>query len=316
MAGRGWLIRLWRKNYSPIILAIHPLRPGDRRVLGAKGDNQGMVLLLALLALATILVTSLTVGSLVMRQLRLTTSADRAVVAYYAAESGLEQGLYLWRQEGLKGSQLTVSSSSPVSLISSQGQWWRDSQETQSTLITTLKPDEVKQIDLFDPAASLDDSPKAKSLKISWDPTATACVNQGQEWLELSWSSWGGAASDFDVQRRYINHSQIAASPGQAVIININNVGQPNYVNYRLRLKALYGGICNLQLTAYSETDGNGSVYALPARITISTTGQQADTRQALSITVPQFAPSSDVFDYTIFSQCSILKGNISETCP
>lgn len=275
-----------------------------------------MVLLLALLILATILVTSLTVGSIVLRQLKVTTSTDRGIVAYYAAESGLEQGLYLWRQEGQKGSDLQVSSANPVDLAASHSSWWRDGQETESTYTATLKQNQTVQLDLFDPASSLDSQTKAQSIKIGWDTATADCPGQGSEWLEVSWSNWGGVGSAVEAQRRFVNHSQIVSSPDQTVIININNISQPSLVNYRLRLKALYADICNLTVTAYRGTDGSGGVYNLPARLTISATGRLLDTRQALSVTVPQFAPQLSLFDYTIFSQCSILKGNLTENCP
>ncbi len=275
-----------------------------------------MVLLLALLILATILVTSLTVGSIVLRQLKVTTSTDRGIVAYYAAESGLEQGLYLWRQEGQKGNALQVTSANPVALAASRSFWWRDGQETESAYAATLKQNQTVQLDLFDPTLSLDSQTKAQSIKIGWEAAAGGCPGQGSEWLEVSWSNWGGAGSALDVQRRFVNHSQIVSSPGQAIIININNASQPSLVNYRLRLKALYADICNLTLTAYRGTGGEGEVYNLPARLTISATGQLLDTQQALSVTVPQFAPQLGLFDYTVFSQCSVLKGNLTENCP
>lgn len=277
---------------------------------------QGMVLLLALLILASILTTSLTVGALVIRQLKFTSTTDRGIVAYYAAESGLEQGLYLWRQEGRKGDELNIAAAAAVTLANSRGAWWRESQEVQSSLLTSLKQNDSLQLDLFDPVASISGTAVVKSIKVGWEVGSGTCPGEGQEWLEASWSAWGEELTSFDTKRNYINHNQIASSPDNTVIFNITNPSQPSYVNYRLRLKPLYGDICNFRLTAYRDLNGTGGVYDLPARITITAIGQMTDTRQSLSVTVPQFAPQAGVFDYSVFSECSILKGDLTEACP
>ncbi|MBU1039448.1 hypothetical protein KKC17_04485 [Patescibacteria group bacterium] len=266
-------------------------------------NNQpaGMVLLLSLLVLAGVLVTSLTVGSLVLRQLRVSVVSDQSQAAYYAAESGLEQGLYLWRLEQKKGADLVVSQSSSVVLAGNQATWWRSSVLSESSEIITLKKNDSRQIDLFNPEDSLDSAVKAQSIKLSWDNNVNSCPGAGSEWLEVGWSAWLGAATlDYDVERRYFSSSQASG-----VVINLD----PSFVNYRLRLRALYSDVCDLTVQAFRQPNGVGEIYELPGRVIVTSVGRLANTQQSLSVTLPALPPQAAVFDYAIFSQCSIFKG-------
>ncbi len=268
-----------------------------------KNQPAGMVLLLSLLVLAGVLLTSLTVGSLVLRELRVSIVSDQSQAAYYAAESGLEQGLYLWRLEQKKGTDLSVTEASPVALADSGASWWRQSSLTETTSLFTLKQNDSQQIDLFNPEDSLDTSVKAQSVKLSWDNNANSCPGAGSEWLEVVWSAWQGAATlDYDVERRYFSSSQAGG-----VVINLD----PSYVNYRLRLRALYGDVCDLAIQAYKQPNAVGETYELPAKVVINSVGRLGGTRQSLSVTLPALPPQAGVFDYTIFSECSIFKGSI-----
>ena len=56
--------------------------------------RRGSVLLLALLILSAVLAATTAVSTLVVREIRLNKQIDDAVIAYYAAESGIEKGLW------------------------------------------------------------------------------------------------------------------------------------------------------------------------------------------------------------------------------
>ncbi len=271
--------------------------------------QSGIVLLLALLILASVLATSLTVGSIVLRELRITHTSDRAVSAYYAAESGLEQGLYWWRADQKKGDELLVNSNSPKILSSNGASWWRVSQVTENQLLMSLKKDQSTQLDLFDIANPLNETSQVQSLVVSWDGNSVSCPGAGSEWLEVAWSGWkGGLLSNLNVERRYYSNSNVWVNGArQEFVINLPITS----VGYRVRLKALFADVCDLRVTAYKKLDGGteADIYPIPARLTINATGQLVNTRQSLSVTVPMYAPAADIFDFTIMSKCSILKG-------
>jgi len=262
-------------------------------------ESAGMVLLLALLILASVLATSLTVGALVLRELRVSIVSDQGQAAYYAAESGLEQGLYLWRLEGKQGSELNANT---TVLAGNQATWTRSGTVTQNIYQATLKKDQTAQLDLFDPNDSLSGTTQAQSVKISWDNNPSSCPGAGSEWLELGWSAWQtGSTLNYDVQQRYFSSSQ-----ANGLVINFN----PTFTNYRLRLRAMYSDICDLSVQAFRQPNAVGDIYQLPARLTINSVGYQGNTSQSLSVTVPQQPTQAPVFDYALFSECSLFKGS------
>lgn len=57
-------------------------------------DNQGSVLLYSLLIISLITVIAITVSMVVVNELKLSSAAANGTMAYYAAESGIEKGLY------------------------------------------------------------------------------------------------------------------------------------------------------------------------------------------------------------------------------
>jgi len=277
----------------------------------SNANGRGVVLLLSLLVLAALLTTTITVSTLVVRGLRVTNTSDRGLVAFYAAESGLEQGLYLIRQQKQSGNQLVINQGSAVAQADSKARWWRDSQTVEPQVATNLQANQVVQLELFDPADPLNPAVKARSVKLSWDNNPVSCPNAGPEWLEVASSGWRDNALISATQERYYRSS--SQTPA---IINLNS----NYMNYRMRVKALYADVCSLTIQAFTGLNATGASYSIPARLTIIVTGALADTRQAIAVTVPQYAPQADVFDFTIFSECPLVKGVLGPpaepTCP
>jgi hypothetical protein len=268
---------------------------------------QGVVLLLSLLVLATMLTTTLTVGTLVARELRTTGTSDRGLMAYYAAESGLEQGLYILRQERPAHNDITSTLDRPyasrLTLSDSRADWWRASTTTEKQLNLTLRANEVVQLDLFEPTNSLSSVALIGGLKMDWDAPAS-----GAEWLEVSWSGW---KNDEPVPSFGSGRELFSSSTAKPVIMPFDT---SSFANFRVRLRALFADVPNLRVNAYKaggDPLSEADEYSLPARITLTATGQLADTRQALAVTVPEFAPQASPFDFTIFSECPITKGEV-----
>lgn len=250
---------------------------------------KGLSLLLSLFVLSAILVSALSAGNLIFRQLKITGSGDRGIQAFYVAESGLEDALYDFRQLGI--TSLTINEGSALSL--GKGRWWRTSSETVSSLNMILNENAVTEVQLFNPTNGND---QAQSIELSWNSDPTTCPGADFTWLEVVQSYWS-------VTQSQSQRSLLSSSDANSAIVNLS--GSYPYV----RLRALFGDACNLSLTAYDGIDGTGSVFDIPAQLQITATGEVSDARQALSITVPAKAPQFGAFDYTLFSESAICKG-------
>lgn len=258
-------------------------------------NRPGISLLLTLFVLSAILVAALSAGNLIFRELRITTSSDQGIRAFYAAESGLEQALFAFRR--LNETNLTIISDDAVAIGS--GRWWRESQNTINELQTTLLENDDVEVALFDPSSN----DQAQSVRLEWIASATACPGVLYTWLEVVQSYWDVDAS---ASQRTLLSPQANDPEGDGIAngVIVNLAGNYPYV----RLRSLFGDACGLRLQAFTGSDGTGSVYALPEQIEITSTGEVGDTRQSLSVTVPAKAAQFGAFDYTIFSEQPICK--------
>lgn len=261
-----------------------------------KKEPRGISLLLTLFILSSILVAALSSANLIFRELKISGSSDRGVRAFYAAESGLEDALYRFRQ--LNETSLIINEGSAVDIGS--GSWWRNSANTIDSLETTLLENEDVELALFNPASS----DQAQSIKINWSSLPSVCPGADYTWLEVVQSYW-------DTSLNQSKSVRVLFSPSDALNCTQNNNCPTVNMNGSLpyvRMRALFGDACNLSLTAFYGTDGTGNPFLLPEQLKITSTGEVADSRQILSVTVPARAAQFGAFDYTLFSEQPICK--------
>ena len=68
-------------------------------------NQKGLILLYALLVISLITAIAITVSIIVIKEIKLTGGSTDSTLAYYAAESGIEKGLYtvkVYRSDGTK----------------------------------------------------------------------------------------------------------------------------------------------------------------------------------------------------------------------
>jgi hypothetical protein len=82
-----------------------------------------------------------------------------------------------------------------------------------------------------------------------------------------------------------------------------------------VRIKAFGCDINNLVFTAWSEDNASGTQKEIPSRITIKSTGTFGFSTQAIKTIMPRKSIMSGLYDYVLFSECSLVKGE-EPTCP
>ena len=85
----------------------------------------------------------------------------------------------------------------------------------------------------------------------------------------------------------------------------ILTLADPNRL-YRLRLRALFGDIKNVEVRVFNDID---EPQDIPGRIRIDARGDFLDAQQRVSVTLPQRTPGSGLLDFALYSECSIVKG-------
>ena len=73
--------------------------------------------------------------------------------------------------------------------------------------------------------------------------------------------------------------------------------------NYRVRVKALYGDVDDLEIKLFSLDNKHGQQLVFPNYLNIKATGSYRGANQSLSAEMPRYAPTLGLFDYVLFSE-------------
>ncbi|MBI4414915.1 MAG: hypothetical protein HY566_01600 [Candidatus Kerfeldbacteria bacterium] len=284
--------------------------------------SRGVVSLLALIIMATITSAALGSSVIVVRTLQESENLDEAVVATYAAESGLEQGLHVLRmsrknnqslRQGAVNTFQELNAPFPAARTVGSARWDRVAQEENKFVVPRLQPDESVSLDLFDPDAV--NNPGIESLGIDWGNT---CEFLELEVTLLGWQLSGGATV-FDpvLKEKWLCNSstrQCESIPNSATpyLNSIDGVNMDPNKQYRVSFKALptTTNACAVQrlvVTPYSDPNG-GSPVPIPARISMKSSGSFLKATQAVSASIPWRAPASNLLNFVIFSEESVTK--------
>lgn len=272
-------------------------------------NEKGVVLIYALIILMIVTAIGLGISILIIREINLTSHSHYATQAFYAAESGIERGLYTVKVNRLSSNPNLAGTISAIKLyqgippsssqIFSSGANYND-QGTNDQPVNTLSKlaeNSIWQLDLSDI-----DNPSAPvsigKIEINGD-------GDGYEWLEFSSTEYNTSIPSsplVPVNKVYFGHSELINIAKPATV----NLGG-SYVGYRMRLRALFADINNITVTAYN-TDPIPKKIDFPSQIILASTGSKGDFQQAITASLPWKMPLSEVYDYVLFSENEISK--------
>ena len=266
-------------------------------------QQSGTVLLLAMLVMASVVTVSVGTTTLIISEIQQSVKLDQSIIAYYAAESGVERSLFEARQKEFDPVALnvltkTLDNNSDFQLVASS---------TEDVLYTTLIEDDSYQFDLYDPNSFDQLENPIKAIGLSWDGEAS--------WLDVNWTCWNTTGN--------LGEPKSATYARQVGTVYINLYESPSCILYRVRLIARHADANNIQIKAYSELDpvatcGNPPTScqsAIPARVRVKGVGRfpagsDQASRQAILVTMPQKSPLYGLYDYVLFSEDDIKKEN------
>jgi len=305
-------------------------------------ERKGQTLLLSLLILASVSAAGIGFATLIINLIQGAENIDNSISAFYGAESGMEQGLYLvksYRRDGralgetagaLRVLTKTNFSTPGLEVVTSKVGW------TEENHTFFLAKNESEQIDLysdwyFDPFY----------LWISWDNNPCesddpnypvpcsggiepCCIGSGSEWVEISWTGWDNRLNSYENVEKVLLSSHdlyydepypggsatCPSSDGvkQCAFIPLNVFPLPpgsTYFYYQVRVKALYDKIDDLEVRV---ADDGHVLSPLPSRLSLKTVGKFGRSQQALDASMPWHIPTSGLFDYVIFTEKELKK--------
>jgi hypothetical protein len=266
----------------------------DFSLLSFHSEESGTVLLLALLIMTSVIISSAGLGSLILNSLQQTRAIDNSIIAYYAAETGIEDALYRARRlEVLPPDVADRTLSGPT-------RWSRTVVTTESVLYAAIPENSLYEVALFDPdneALGLG----IKVVKIAWDldcdpacPTLSATLVGWQPQNPIIWDP----------------NAIVYKFTGSDAVLSVD----PSKL-FKLRLRAEHNALNGVRIQAFLD-DAQTQPAPLPGRLRITSTGEHVGTRQRVIVSVPRRTPLSSVYDFVIFSDCSIVKGGAGISCP
>lgn len=267
--------------------------------------RRGTILLLALLVLSSVVIASSGLSSLILNSLQQARIIDSSIVAYYAAEGAAEEAVYYARKTTLGETweaDLTVVPGSAVRLQNG-ATWYRIVSGKEQVVNTLIPQDSFYEVALYDPdqeGALLADQISVVRLDWSNDPCAEeddicpALIITMVKWDPLS-DQWSEDA---------LTSWRFASDANGATSTQYLNIA-PSYL-YKMRLRAEDGDIKDVMVRGYDE---GGQAVDLPGRVRIDAYGNFGTTRQHLAVRLPRRTPLSGLFDFAIFSECSLVKG-------
>lgn len=262
--------------------------------------QSGSVLLLALLVMSTIMAASVGLASIVISEIRQSRSIDNAILAYYGAESGVEESLYKIRKEGKPIDDLVVEKE-----LSNGVEWYIESDDISNMVnkisVPELKKDRFIEIDIYNPDSEERTDIKYLELILLEKPLEKAD-------FEISWFGWeGGILSDYKTIFRNFSLFNLDEEDGfYKYRIDLAEPSGAQFA-YRIKIKALYNNINFLEIKAYDGIDGEQ--VDIPARIQATVRGEYRGSRQSIDFEMPRQSPLGGLFDFVLFSEKSILKG-------
>lgn len=256
---------------------------------------RGNITALAMIMMSMVLLVGIAVGVVVLEGSRRAVETDRAVGAYYMANSGIEMQLYDVRKNGMRLSAVATSTS-----LYPGGLSWRSTTGYETSTVKTihrLGEEELSFVDLFDPDQINQPSGVAK-VNLVWDEETAGC----QPDMEIGYTVWDVGASiawpvdaaDYIIEiGPYSSHADF-------------NVGPLDTTKaYRMRLRPFKCGVKDIRITMLNGAD---AVLPYPGEIALGSEGTYQKTTQRLRVTMPRQDILSGIFSYIIFSQEQLCK--------
>ena len=256
-----------------------------------RGGEKGSILLFALMIMSSMIVTAGGLTAIILSSLQQSRAIDDSVVAYYAAEGAVEQAMYQYRKLDYlppveQGVQLDNTAE-------------YDRNVTTNELVIyagTVTQDAFTEVALYDPDDPTIATDIAKVV-VSWNDSCEGCSV-----LEASLVGWqSGDPLIWDP-----NSASFRFMGGSAVMSVLSDR------LYKLRLVAKYADLENLQIRAYSS--GNTPIE-LPSRFIVDAVGKYSSSQRRLIVSMARQTPLSGIYDFVIFSECSLVKGG-PISCP
>lgn len=269
----------------------------------------GTILPFALIMTLTMLLAGIGIGTVVLEGVQRAKSTDESVGAYYLADSGVERQIYEIRKKNTKLADLSaLTATTPPTYPGARS--WKSTGGLEAVTrksILTVATTSFSVLDLFDPD-SLTAKPGIGAVTVTWSDGACAPARPSS--LEASYAYWdlSGSTPKWPSDNQYVVLPKNLTHTLTIGSLDANRA-------YRLRLKFFDCPARGITVSTYAADGVTAKPF--PGDITLSAEGTYGRTTQKISVSMPKQDILSGLFEYVIFSECTLYKGGgAAPICP
>lgn len=246
--------------------------------------QKGSALVYTLLVVSAILSTILIISNLATNQIKQSAKFNNALVAFYSSESGAELALHSLRKDEI----LPIDGGCDLEEVVCE--LTVEDQVLDSLDNIDLSKNKSQQVDLYNPD-DLTEGSGIEAINLTW---------LGSGWLEVSFIEWEPGLSvnweDDSVEKFLYSSSGV----------NLNQFNSSK--SYRVRFKALYDSIIDLEITLCDQDNCLGDQVPVPGYLKITSLGEQQRATQEVYLDIKRQPFLLGLFDYVLFSESKLVK--------
>ncbi len=280
-------------------------------------QQRGSVLVIALFMLLALIFYIGIIVVVILTSLKSATSISQAKRSFYAAESGLERGLYYVESARASKTQgivytvdnvinnLAVSAGDSDEFLN-EAEYGVSADVDNQNILLDLSGESAVQVDFFDEDASGNLIPLSgiATIVVGWEPDSSCSVPTDSN-IEISVAAsqpnYWQDLDDSSFQNKYV----ITCPSGGGYTCEYNGLGVTDTQLYKLRIRPLECGIDEMYIAAY---DSASTELETHNTVTITSTGRLGNTQQGVTATVHWRSPLVEYLDYVLFSDEAIKK--------
>jgi len=250
-----------------------------------------------MIIMMTVVAVAIGLSVLIINQFQFSANLDHAAVAYYAAETGLEEGLMVIKDSRDKGTEkindaITKLNNNTGGSINGASWDISDSTLSQEYWVESLEQNKTTSFTVENGGSMIlnwiDDCDKASWVEINYIP----------------YNNNGQLSKDNPPVRVLSPCSDAPPCKTDPQTINFPN----SNLNYAVTIMPIYCDISNLKVKAYDADEGGGNQIDLGNRIYLKSVGTFHGSKIALAASIPYRLPPQGIFNFVLFSEKTIEK--------
>jgi len=284
-----------------------------------KKAQEGATMLVVLLVLTVMIAIGFVLTSIVYREISLARTYGDSLQAFYAAESGIEQGLDVFgvfrtankalhtddsnnplNISAVSTIQSMAPNTAPLVLADAQASYTTTANYTVDSVTFPLVLNSVKQIDLYDPD-QFTQAMHADSVKLLWKESSSCFI---PSIIEVTLQSL-----DQDALNKQILPCT-TLSNSLYTCEAISNV-PTNDNSYILRIRALNCDLDQMNVTFYQQSNALGTIAHIPSMAIVTSIGKKKTSERRMTATAKWMPSASGLSDFVLFSIENINKAGI-----